>query len=337
MSEIKHTRINYIDIAKGLLIFLVIVDHLPDVFLSVLNGNSPLITIVDNNQWCFKCFFMPAFFMITGFCSSFDKPFRSFFINNFKTLIIPGVIFTIISILISSISHNSHIDILTYLRQIIKYGGNYWFLTSLFVSKCIYWILVKYIRKRYLISCILLLLVIIGFFASTFEAISRYDIWYWHYAFSLAIFIDFGHYLKRFDNKTSYKYIASLFFISIFLAYISGFKAPVVALNFHRSVYQIPFYLYFATTGTIMTLYVSQLIGSSRILQYMGRMSLVLYVLQIDVVTIVESLFLRFFNIDTSLNTVCFFLFSLFGSLSILLLSGRILNSKFLKWTMGKF
>lgn len=62
-----NKRISYIDVAKGLLILLVVYDHLPDVYMYLLKNSNPYINYLDEQQWLFKLFFMPAFFCIISF------------------------------------------------------------------------------------------------------------------------------------------------------------------------------------------------------------------------------------------------------------------------------
>ena len=89
-------RLHYIDIAKGLLILLVVYDHLPDMYLYSLKLHNNYISELNNWQWIYKLFFMPAFFAITGMCSNFDKTFIPFLVNNFKSLIVPNIIIGIL-------------------------------------------------------------------------------------------------------------------------------------------------------------------------------------------------------------------------------------------------
>lgn len=90
MNVVK--RLSYIDVAKGLLILLVVYDHLPDMYMYKLNLSNEYIEYLDKTQWVYKLFFMLAFFCITGMCSNFNKDFKTFFISNYKSLIIPNVI-----------------------------------------------------------------------------------------------------------------------------------------------------------------------------------------------------------------------------------------------------
>ncbi len=123
-----HKRITYLDVAKGLLFLMVIYDHLLDVYLTLLEHDNYFIEHLNEGQWIYKLFFMPAFFCITGMCSIFNKKFTPFLISNFKTLIIPNLVF---SVLLNPTDPN--------LLKILLHrgGGQYYFCVyNLHVSDC---------------------------------------------------------------------------------------------------------------------------------------------------------------------------------------------------------
>ena len=167
----KTNRLSYIDVAKGILILLVVYDHLPDVYLTILEQSNAQMDWLNEQQWIYKLFFMPAFFCITGFCTNFKKSLKPFFISNFKSLIVPNIVFGLLFGL--------------GWKHIFLRGGSFWFLSALFVSKMIYWALFNYLPKfRIIRIVILIILVCIGFLMN--HVSSRYDLWYFHYAFSLS-------------------------------------------------------------------------------------------------------------------------------------------------------
>lgn len=200
-QTLQKIRITYIDIAKGILIMLVLYDHLPDVYEYVLQGQNEIIHTIDQSQWVYKCFFMPAFFVITGMCSSFNKPFRQFLISNFKSLIIPNVVFTLVGAI-------PQVGLSTF-KMILLYFGEYWFLTSLFVSKVICYFINKYISGTLLKIIILLTLVAVGFMASSVVP-SKYNILYWYYSFSLSIFIYIGQCLRQIKDQDRFRLISRI-------------------------------------------------------------------------------------------------------------------------------
>ena len=96
----NRKRLEYIDVAKGIMISLLVFHHYP----SSMGGIA--VAHIDEikcwQEW-FIVFFMPAFFFITGFCSNFNKPFKEFLISNLKVLLIPAILFIVINRLLSAI------------------------------------------------------------------------------------------------------------------------------------------------------------------------------------------------------------------------------------------
>ena len=68
-------RIPYFDVAKGVLICLVIISHIYLETLTVAKIPNSTFAWMRSWQWIHVSFFMPAFFIITGLCSNFEKEF----------------------------------------------------------------------------------------------------------------------------------------------------------------------------------------------------------------------------------------------------------------------
>lgn len=86
-------RDSSIDVLKGILILLVVLNHISGVARKV-GVEDMTIDVLHVLRDLYVPFFMPAFFIVTGMCSSFSKPFSSFLITNLKTLIFPSIILT---------------------------------------------------------------------------------------------------------------------------------------------------------------------------------------------------------------------------------------------------
>lgn len=96
-------RLSYIDSAKGILIIIVIMHHLPQVAIRICEIDSDNLQIMDSYSFLYCSFFMQAFFFITGFCTSFEKEFSEFFLRNFKTIILSGLLLSIFESVLRSI------------------------------------------------------------------------------------------------------------------------------------------------------------------------------------------------------------------------------------------
>ena len=62
-------RIHYIDVAKGLLIILVILHHFPQL-MDQYGVSNPFLQFLDSASDYYNAFFMPTFFIITGYCTN---------------------------------------------------------------------------------------------------------------------------------------------------------------------------------------------------------------------------------------------------------------------------
>lgn len=136
------TRIEYLDIAKGIGIFLVVIGHF-------INQNSyPGIIIYS--------FHMPLFFFLSGLCFNENKysSFKFLFISRLRTVLWPCFCFTVIISFLQSFL----IDIpLSDLKN--ELPGALWFLPVLFLAEIMYYPLYKIGFLHRLILILLLYLV----------------------------------------------------------------------------------------------------------------------------------------------------------------------------------
>ena len=95
-NQIKEGRDSSIDMAKGILIAMLIFHHIVDVCAQLDVSNIVISAMRSIQKQMIVCYFMPAFFMITGICSNFNKPFVPFVKNQIKSLLIPAVSFILL-------------------------------------------------------------------------------------------------------------------------------------------------------------------------------------------------------------------------------------------------
>ena len=139
-------RIEYFDTTKGILMFFLIWGHMI-IFAKTLGIESDFTQTIQNTVPFYRAFFMQTFFFITGFCTSWNKPFKPFLIGNFKTIILPAFIFLPLAFLTNVIiGKECSLDAIVAL--VIKYltDGIPWFLSALFFAKMIYWTMKKNIK-----------------------------------------------------------------------------------------------------------------------------------------------------------------------------------------------
>lgn len=140
MNSPLPNRIHWIDYAKGIGIFLVVIGHvcrgLTD--SSILN---PLpAKLID--QWLYA-FHMPLFFFLSGLLilGSTSKPLKDFVLDKLQTIAYPYFLWSIIqSVLIANLSRyiNSAISLTNLWRIIYEPVFIFWFLYILFVVMILY-------------------------------------------------------------------------------------------------------------------------------------------------------------------------------------------------------
>ncbi|MFD0826997.1 acyltransferase family protein [Neobacillus sp. M.A.Huq-85] len=138
MTENIKNRLEYLDIAKGILIILVVLGHSPYA-----------------NRYVIYWFHMPAFFIISGLLYKKGRPVSLF--QNIKSLFIPYVSFSLIniaSILWVSPIYNGlegfKILVEKHLYSGKVLGGVFWFIPVFFLTKIIFSFLSNRLNNKYL-------------------------------------------------------------------------------------------------------------------------------------------------------------------------------------------
>ena len=154
----RKERISYIDIAKGILILFLLMGHAL-LFIRNEGVNDGFINGFQRLRlYLWTPYYMPAFFVITGFCSNFDNPFPTFLWQNFKTLKIPAMIFGTFLALVTMMSHHAFsFQRILHHVSICVFESGLWFLDALFIAKVLYWCIMKISNNRLLLffSCLI--------------------------------------------------------------------------------------------------------------------------------------------------------------------------------------
>lgn len=129
--------INEIDILRGMAILMVILYHSIIVFpinLHEFIGCSILHDFLWLNE-------MPLFFMVSGFCFSFKSPYQSYLLKKVKRILVPHFVFGLLDYVPRMIPNsfvNKQVTPKEAITEFLLYGGNNWFLWSLFVIFAIF-------------------------------------------------------------------------------------------------------------------------------------------------------------------------------------------------------
>lgn len=217
-------RAEYLDIAKGIGILLVVWAH----------AKGPFSAYIYQ-------FHMPLFFLISGYLFNERNTVKQFIVKKVQTLYIPFVFWNIIFTIVEQILQISHFSrkefgstIIKILLTISKSGsflGATWFLGSLFVVSVVYKIVDRYLPQTREKSLILLLMstVIsyIGFSVTFPYMISRTMV--------LTVFFAVGRVVRDYREKlTLYEtFVMTLFSIAVFVL-IGKYNSANMGANEYR-------------------------------------------------------------------------------------------------------
>ena len=333
-------RIPYYDVAKGVLICLVIISHIYLETLSVAKIPNNTFAYMRSWQWIHVSFFMPAFFVITGLCSNFEKEFKPFLISNIRTILIPAIVFDLLFFTIPSffMGQEPWVIVMTgFVKRALAFGWVFWFLPCLFLSKLIYWTLHKY-TKKVLLWSILIALVVFGFLLHHFSLFPQ-KWWYIHQVFDLTIFLGVGQFLKNtsIDRNIFYRFCTAIFLILIVLFLITKLPMPSILYTYKiQEWWQLPVHFLVSIGGTAVLLWICQTINSNTFLEFLGRGTIVVY----GVHQLFLKILLRFIeplisNQGVIISLIMFFVvfFCTVGFCALFIMT---FNSKYLKPIIGK-
>ena len=331
-------RLHYIDIFKGICLILVVVHHAP---LALYGGFAEPGTILWYANNFIIAFFMPAFFMATGYCSSFKKPFNQYLWKNVKTILLPCYCLYYLNRYIQNLDvllfeDSSWMSLSHWLapgiRTFIEEGGFYWFLSSLFIAKLMAWCvnLILNVRLR-----ILILFLSFGLGLYLYQCTKVDNLFFFQHAMMLMPFLFFGKALRQKENLLDkYGIFISLgFFIVLMTLSMLDVEIPTITRNITVTLPRMPLFLVLSVCGTLTILYVSKLIKTSMVLEFLGKGSLVEYCFNYATLTLVSDMCRSYFNVGGQIWTIPVVV------ITLLFLGGAywILNHKYLRFLIGKF
>lgn len=328
----EKERLPYIDIAKGLLILMVVWGHYELMLRLCFKVTDPVIDRFDSVEDLWVSFFMPAFFLITGYCSNFNKPFKVFAKNTAKIILLPALIINYSIFFVRHLywDYGFVWVVKTMVKNLLLSGTNDWFLTSLFLSRLAIWGILKIKRTAFQAS-IAAMAMICG------VALQDYcqfipEIWYFKHALMMLIFLWVGAKMKI----TSYPPRLSILYpILLCLLLIFHISIPYITNGVHVPFLLTPVVFLLAISGSLLILQISKRIRVNAVLQYLGRNSLIIYLVHFSFYELYLSLVINWFDKSTLISTVLFFGVVIANVLSCCIVA-KLLNTKYTKWILGK-
>lgn len=335
-------RLNYIDVAKGLLILCVVFGHIYGHSKSIDNITVDYFHRISN---LYISFYMPCFFLITGYCSNFNKKLNTLFTSSFKTIAFPGIIFSIFFFLLErkyDVASFCHL-----IKGISFYGGSYWFLSALFVARILYGLIYKWVGGcRMYYVCILSF--VLGFILSTLP--HKYEFWWFYHAVILMPYLGLGQYLKKkeycFDDLGIICPIYILLYMTtIVLAHYGILKIDyfyhcpgITQMFINVNLSMLLSLIVLSIFGSVLTITISKLIYKNTLLEFFGKNSLIIYCVHGFVLNKLFSLIGAVITSETAIITAII-LFVAGFIFTMLIVSGivYIINQKYLRILIGKF
>ncbi len=276
-------RLDYIDIAKAYLIFLVIVGHI----LIVLNPTYSKLLLSAGESWI-TSFHMPAFFVIHGILFNEEKWKKKSFWNYLKSrsfsLLVPYLFFETIGIICRLILYKQSIkDGLYNLITVRCNIGADWFLIAMFMGCMVFWFV-----NRYFNHICSLLMIILSFLIPVIMRENQLLIVLSRGVIAFG-FIMIGYYGKKMflDEKIKTPLWIVGSFLIVTVSAIMNLK--VAGNDIYLGVINSPLTLYMGgVSGTVFTLGIAKIIKikeseiiGKHTLSIMGTHQLVIYTLPV--------------------------------------------------------
>ena len=317
MSEIKtisiektNSRLDYIDVAKAIGVYLSILGH-----LVIFNWKT--------FRFIFS-FHMPLFFVIAGFVWGNRKElpdFKHFFTKQVKHYIIPFLIVFLLSIiqciLFPEFGYNksrlfSDLTIIDLYEGHIRFSffGASWFLLCMFWSQILVYclMLIKKHNHLFYYLSLVLIAVLAVFSKDVFLIIPKFQRLPLKIdsALMATVFIIVGYYFSKLynkfilqkDNKFKALIVVFLFVLDLAIVYFVSFKGNTY-VNLCDIEYALPErYLIGSIAGSLMVINISFLLKKAKFLCFIGKNTLIIFLSHEFVYLNLIYLFNKVFNLS---------------------------------------
>lgn len=320
-------RITWIDVARGTGIIIVLYAH-------GLNG--------DGFRYLFYAFHMPLFFFLSGlvFHLKRNETYWSQIYKASRGILYPYLFFAGLSFLIWLLSHPSERAVSTIILHLqgIFYGSGsngylpfntvLWFLPCLFITRVGFTTLVKFIKKERYIMLALFLFSLLGYGYSLLFPTLKLPFGI-ETAFTAIVFFGSGYLVHEHAQKLTTilrRYLLLIFVITSIICVVFA------TFNYQTSGHQIDLRLdrldnYFmfyvsAICGILATIVLSIIIRKNKILEYVGKYSLILFVWHIIIFSYISKFLLLFISSDTINTLRNMYLAPIYTLISIVIILG---------------
>ena len=326
---VKKERLSYIDVAKGILISLVVVWH--TTWLAETNGIDNIVfNFVEKIGFIYSPFFMAAFFFITGYCTNFEKKYSQFLLTDLRTLLWPSITLVFIGGGLMYLYDGTPLGNAIRPYHLIRFISCHWFLPAMFWAKQIHYFLKRF-KYNYLIYIPLS-------FLGVYLSDKVLDYWWMEHSFMFVIFIYLGHIMRggKFQLVQNPKVFIPLYVIYIVITRLLTPQMPAITSGVGLEIWQLPQFIISATLGSLVIIHLSKKIAHAPFLEYLGKNSLVVYCLHFTLMSLFYKTFQDSLN-TTNLQASLLALFAMY----VFVIEGCtilsfVLTQRYTKWIIGK-
>ena len=333
------TRLQYLDVCKGMGILLVVLGH---IFLT-----NPA------RVWIYS-FHMPLFFFLSGYIFFYNKTtnFKEFIFKRFKVLIIPYFAFASVWYVYWLVAERKlrpeSLDI-NPLKPLIGifYGVGsetglvfnivLWFLPCLIITEIIFYLITKNIKNNKNIFIILFTNSIIGYLISIY--LDFKFPWGINIMFTSIVFYGVGYFFHKSNLENKITSVQERLFIVIllFINVISAFINKSVDMNFLNLGNYFLYYIS-AISGLLFLYLISKKIQHVKWLSFLGKNTLVIMCIHDPIKRVVIKIVSIFVNLpsevirdSTFYSIICLFIIMII-SIPIIYIANR-----YTPFVLGKF
>lgn len=320
MSE--KQRITHWDIARGLAVLLVIFYHVPLYLRMSCDAAAPLLAPHIQAGTCILPFFMPVFFVISGYFTKADKPYWQFLRGDIVHLLLTCLALMLVNVLIQDICLQRTDALRWFFTSLfsihfpdIIFGS--WFITAIFVARQLYyWVekaALKMARGRTWLLWTMILVIVVGLAICGILVEPRAphnNQWFYCQGLVFVVFIALGRLMREFPiNKWCLLGLGSLYVVLMVLARMTGLSTLEYGMvNSSFSLAHWPFYMLLAITGSSLLIALAQIIRNCAPLEFFGRHSLMFYVPQGGILLVTATWLVRYAVPDTPQRVMMYIL-----------------------------
>ena len=337
----KGIRLEFIDIAKGILIMCMLFGHV-NVYGPMDGVQDRFMNLMSYPCVIFSAFFMQAFFIITGYCSTFNVDFKVFLWKNVKILLIPSILLFLFSEFFKLIVFSNTFSLLPFYKLITWVAnGAPWFIMAMFLAKLIYW---PISRMKWEWQLLLLLIIYLSGLLSHYY-IPNYNYAWFQHTFLLIPYLFIGRLIRIYclwDNLKLLRFSAIVFSLIIIIqVFLSSLEIYVIPSHDHSiciTFENFPIHVLNSILGTFFIIYISKRISCSRFLSTLGTGTLIIYLLNGVVYRSIIRISYSIYNSDNLLLCVFFHFFTFILCYVVFYLLVRVVyRYRSLSWIVGKW